>query len=64
MFGLLEQLLAHRWNDLPVAIQSVYVALQDATARVTIDVLDILQFGAVDVAREVEVEVGYSGRPS
>ena len=64
MFGLLEQRLAHRWNDLPVAIQSVDVALQDAAAQVTIDVLDILRFGAVDVAREVEVEVGSSDRPS
>ena len=55
--GRLEQRGAHAGEDLPVAVERVEVALRDAAAQVAVDVLQVLRLGAVDVAREVEVEV-------
>ena len=44
-------------EDLPVAVEGVDVAVGDAAAQVGVDVLQVLRLGAVDVAREVQVEV-------
>ena len=54
---LLEQRGAHAGEDLPVALERIEVALRDAAAQVAVDVLQVLRLGAVDVARQVEVEV-------
>ena len=53
----LEERGAHGGEDLPVAVEVVDVAVRDAAAQVGVDVLQVLRLGAVDVAREVEVEV-------
>ena len=55
--GLLEQRGAHGGDDLPVAVERVNVAVRDAAAQVGVNVLQVLRLGAVNVAREVEVEV-------
>ena len=55
--GGLEQRGAHAGEHLPVVGQRVEVALGDAAAQVAVDVLQVLGLGAVDVARQVEVEV-------
>ena len=55
--GLCEQGGAQAGHDLPVVAERIEVALGDAAAQVAVDVLQILRLGAVDVAREVEVEV-------
>ena len=52
-----EERGAHGGEDLPVAVEAVDVAVGDAAAQVGVDVLQVLGLGAVDVAREVEVEV-------
>ena len=48
---------AQAGHDLPVAAKRIQISLGDAAAQVAVDVLQILWLGAVDVAREVEVEV-------
>ena len=55
--GLLEQRGADGGDDLPVGFERVNVAVRDAAVEMGVDVLNVLRFGAVDVAREVEVEV-------
>ena len=54
---LCEQGGAQAGHDLPVVAEGIQIALGDAAAQVAVDVLQILRLGAVDVAREVEVEV-------
>ena len=53
----LEQHGAHAGEHLPVRAERVEIALRDAAAQVAVDVLQVLGLGAVDVARQVEVEV-------
>ncbi len=53
----LEQRGAHAGKHLPVAVERIDVAVRDAAAQVAVDVLQVLRLGAVDVARQVEVEV-------
>ena len=55
--GRFEERGAHGREDLPVAFEVIDVAVRDATAQVGVNVLQVLRLGAVDVAREVEVEV-------
>ena len=55
--GLLEHRGADAGDDLPVAVEVVDVAIRDAAAQMGVNVLQVLRLGAVDVAREVEVEV-------
>jgi hypothetical protein len=57
VFRLFEQGGAHGGDNLPVTIKGVDVTLRDAAAQMAVDVLDVLRLGAVDVAREIEVEV-------
>ena len=54
---VLEQQRADRGQHLPVALERVDVALGDAAAQVGVDVLQVFGLGAVDVARQVEVEI-------
>ena len=44
-------------DNLPVAFECVYVALGNADAQMVINILQVLQVGAVDVTQQVEVEV-------
>ena len=55
--GGLEQRGTQLRHHLPVAPQGIDISLGDAAAQVAKDVLNILRLGAVDVARQVEVEV-------
>ena len=55
--GGLEQRGAHAGEHLPVVGERVEIALGDAAAQVALDVLQVLRLRAVDVARQVEVEV-------
>jgi hypothetical protein len=50
---LLEQGNAQSRHDLPVIAERINVALRDTAAQTTVNVLQILRLGAVDVAREV-----------
>ena len=52
-----EQGGAQAGHDFPIMAEGIEVALGDAAAQVGVDVLQVLRLGAVDVAREVEVEV-------
>ncbi len=54
---LLEQCGAHAGDDLPVAFERVNIAVRHAAAQVAVNILQILRLGAVNVAREVEIEV-------
>ena len=52
-----EQCLAQAGAYLPVALQGIDVSGGDAAAQVAVDILDVFGLLAVDVARDVEVEV-------
>ena len=54
---LFEQCGAHGWEDLPIVFERVNVTIRDAAAQVGVNVLQVLRFGAVNVTREVKVEV-------
>ena len=54
---VLEQRLAELRADGPVALEGIDIGDGDAAAQVALDVLDVLGLPAVDVAREVEVEL-------
>ena len=53
----LEQRLPELRADGPVALQGIDSAAGDAALQVAVDVLQVLGLLAVDVARQVEVEV-------
>ena len=53
----LEQGGAHAGEDSPVGLKVIKVAIGNSAAKVSGDVLQILSLAAVDVARQVEVEV-------
>src|SRR5262245_41102983 len=53
----LEQRLAHGRDDLPVAVECIYVAFRDTAAQMAVNVLQIFRLGAVDVSRKIEVVV-------
>ena len=53
----LEQLAAQLREGVPVGAEQVEVAVRDAAVQVGVEVLDVLGFGRVDVARDVEVVV-------
>src|SRR5260370_14102628 len=55
--GIFEQRGAYRGEDLPVALEAINVAVRYAAAQVGVNVLQVLQFTAVNVAREIGVEV-------
>src|SRR5271165_1434031 len=55
--GIFEQRGAHSREYLPVPFEGINVAVRDATPQVGINVLEVLRVAAVNVAREVEIEV-------
>ena len=54
---VLEQRLPELRADVPVALERIDIGGGDAALQVALDVLDVLGLLAVDVAREVEVEL-------
>src|ERR1700730_5726744 len=51
--GAFEERGAHTREDLPVASEVINVALRNATPQVAVNILNVLRFAAVNVAREV-----------
>ncbi len=47
--------LAHSGQVGPIGRKGIDVPVRDPAAKMSVDVLDVLRFGGVDVAREVEV---------
>ena len=52
-----EQERAHGRKHLPVTVERINVAVRDAAPQMSVDVLQVFRLGAIDVTREVEVEV-------
>src|SRR5262245_14374109 len=52
-----EQHRADRWQHPPIAIERIEIAIGNSAAQVCVNVLEILEFGAVDVSRQVQVKI-------
>src|SRR5659263_5512 len=54
---LFEQGLPELRADIPVALKCIYISRGNASMQVAFDILKVLSLLAVDIAREVEVEL-------
>ena len=52
-----EQFAANRWQDVPIGFERVDIADRNAAFQMRLDILKVFGFGAVDIARNIEVEV-------
>src|SRR6266446_9988115 len=53
----LEKYISKLWTHLPITSEGFHVSNRDTSAQVTFDVLEVFGLLAVDVARQVEVEL-------
>src|ERR1035437_9522487 len=52
-----EKCGAQIWKDLPIEIQIINIAIRNTAAKMGINVLNILGFAAINIARKIEAEI-------
>src|SRR5208282_2772345 len=55
--SLFEKFGTHGGNELPVRRKGIDITVWDTASQMTVNILQILRFGAVNIARQVKVEV-------